>query len=113
MAKDLGTKTVNVTTTERTWRTEMFSVFGEDPRVVGHRERVSTLDDGTIVAREVLPSVERRLTEVAEQRLGGVTGLQLAGIISLWIDTWVTEEAARAQAAVDAALATLREPEKP
>lgn len=98
MAIDLGTESIKLSVKERTWRVEIFTDFGTDPIIRAHREKVWLRDDGSCFQREVLPVVERRLSEVAKQDFDGMTGLQLAERIAAISDTLRQEDLAAAAA---------------
>lgn len=80
MAIDLGTTTLTIK--ERTHRIELLSPVGEDARLVVYREKVWTDDDGNVVRREQAGDVRRTLAEIAEMKIGPVTGAELAGMTS-------------------------------
>jgi hypothetical protein len=46
MSIDLGTESVTLSVTERTWRIEMFTEYGEDPILRSHREKLWLRPDG-------------------------------------------------------------------
>lgn len=57
---------------ERTWRVQVFTDRGVDPRIEFLRESVKTYPDGDVVATPI-GSVERRLSTVASTTLPGGT----------------------------------------
>lgn len=94
MAIDLGS--VTLTVKERTHRIELLSPHGEDATLRIYREKVWTNDAGEVVRREQAGDVHRTLAEVAEMKIGPVTGAQLAGLISQAADVMRQEDIDRA-----------------
>jgi len=104
MAIEVGDVTVTVTVSERSWRMEVFADYGVDPLIRFHRERIGVQEDGAVASRAVLPVIERKLSAVVDQTVGGVTGQQLADLLSAWGDEWAAEDmVAAAEAAAAAA----------
>jgi len=95
MAIELGSESPVLTISERTWRVEIFCEAGTDPTIVAHREKIWTRANGTIAQRErLIPQVRRSLSAVASKTVSGVTGTQLAGLISAWADDLRAEDVA-------------------
>lgn len=98
MAIDLGHQSVVVMRSERTWRVEIFCELGSVPVVRAHREVITTNEAGELIARDRdIPAAERALTAIADKSVGGVTGLQLAGLVSMWADELRQEDIAAAE----------------
>jgi hypothetical protein len=88
---------------DRTWRVQLFTDLGTDPRIEFLRERVKTYEDGDVL-RSQLPTVARSLKAIADQPLpGGPRKLATLGDLAALI-----AECGHALAAEDAAAAAKR-----
>ena len=90
------------TTTDRTWRLQVFTDQGIDPRVEYLRERVKTYDDGEVV-RTPIGSVVRQLSQVAAEPIPGgpvtvTTMADLYQLVGAMGHHFAAEDAARAAA---------------
>jgi hypothetical protein len=103
MAINLGTETLDVTKSERTWRVEIFCERGNDPIIRAHRETIWIASDGTLLRSERGVTVDRSLSQIATESHDGLTGAQLAGAIASRADFWRQQNIDAAAAAVAAA----------
>lgn len=55
---------------DRTWRVQIFTDLGTDPRIEFLRERVKTYEDGDVL-RSTLPTAARSLSAIGAQTLPG------------------------------------------
>lgn len=87
MAIQIGNETLDVQKEERTYCVEILTDKNTDPVIRARREELWVLSDGTIINRNRnIPVVERRLSEILNKTVLGLSGLQLAGIIAAWAD---------------------------
>lgn len=90
MSQDQGTATLEVRIVERTWKVECFCEFGTDYSLLAHRERLTVLVDGTVIARDRnLPSVRRSVLQVA----GDEKAITMLASTKELCDTWAAEDA--------------------
>lgn len=99
MATEQGTETVTVTKSTRTWRVEIFCERGNDPVVRAHREIIRVGDDGTVLSAERGITVDRLLSQIADEDVDGITGAALAGHIAKRADLWHEQDVAARAAA--------------
>ena len=96
MAIDQGTETIAVTSEERTWRVNIETPKGGDPVVTVWRETVRTGQDGAVLSRETVASVERALSKVADQMFDVGKSVcsvgEIAETIAVIADTWRQED---------------------
>lgn len=100
MAIKLGTEDVpaqKITVEERTRRIEISSEKGADPTIYISREKAWVRPDGTVAKSEPIKVSTRRLSEVADQTVGKITGAALADLISQWADVIRQEDIAQAE----------------
>lgn len=76
MAIDLGTTTLAVK--ERTYRIELLSPLGNEAKLVIYREKVWLDEAGTVIRREESDKVYRDLVDIAEMKIGTMTGGEMA-----------------------------------
>jgi hypothetical protein len=84
---------VNITSTivkikDRTWRVECFTDYGTDYQFVAHRERVYLDANGTVVKREALPTVLRRVSQVATN----AQAMTMLATVRDMADAWAEED---------------------
>jgi hypothetical protein len=94
MATEIGEKTLVIKEAERTWRTEIFTEFGEDPVIRVHREMIGTSGDQVITRDRNIPVVERRFSQIFGKTYGGQTGEGMATAIAAWADGLRAEDVA-------------------
>jgi hypothetical protein len=99
---------------DRTWRVQIFTDLGTDPRIEFLRERVKTYEDGDVL-RTTLPTAARSLSAIAAQTLPGgprkiATYGELAAAISECGHAIAAEDAAALAAVEKAAKAAAKKP---
>lgn len=86
MAKELGTSNEVLKRTERSRQVILFANYGADPELSISREVVTTLADGTLVAKQDVAVVGKMLSEIADRkfRVGDLelSGKQIAAFIA-------------------------------
>jgi hypothetical protein len=103
------------TTTERTWRVQVFTDRGADPRIEFLRQRVTTYENGDTVERDA-GVVSRSLSQVKDQPLpGGARTVRTLGELFALVGECghaLAAEAAAALAAEEAKAAAAAEQAK-
>ena len=96
MSTTIGTETVAVTTTERTWRVQIETPRGQDPIVVAFREFVKTDPNGGVISQMQSGMTRRQLSAISGQfvKAAGVTVTyaQLAELIAQAADDFRTQD---------------------
>lgn len=91
MSQEQGTTTLEVRVLERTYRVECICEFGTDYSLVGYRERLHVLADGTVIARDRnLPNVRRSVLMVQ----GDSDAMAMLGLVKTKCDQWSGEDLA-------------------
>jgi len=99
MSTTIGTETVAITTTERTWRVQIETPRGQDPVVVALREFIKTDPNGGVISQMQSGMTRRQLSAIASESVtaGGVTVTyaQLAELIATAADTFRAQDLAQ------------------
>lgn len=102
MAIELGTKSLQASTEERTYQTIIQSPKDADGRVMVYREQRTTLADNSLLARREIPMVQRQASAILAETvvLADKSIISAAAIIEalpLFFDRWAQEDAAAPQ----------------
>lgn len=96
MATDLGSETVTVTKSRRTWRINVETPRGQDYVLTAHRELVKQAGED-VISQTRETDVSRALSAVADQTVElsdglEISPLQIAEALALFIERWDTED---------------------
>lgn len=100
MAVTTGSKTLQVSSEERTYQAVIKSAKNADGVIQVYREERTTLTDGSLISQRERPMVQRQASAILAETVvlpdgSIISAASIVAALPLFFDRWATEDAAK------------------